>query len=125
MTEKIGYPSLIVTLHRKNASRAALPRLLDWLSDLDALGLSQGTVHILERDGPVKHLTLSPQENIDAFLSLFEAQLRMMLGVLTGDIHSLQDEALNSGGDGDEGYFQEFSLELLQRGHALATASGP
>lgn len=50
-------------------------------------------------------------------LSLFESQLRMMLGVLTGDIDSLQDEALGAAADGDEGegYFQEFSLELLQR----------
>lgn len=49
-------------------------------------------------------------------LSLFDAQLRMMLGVLTGDIDSLQDEALTPGdSDEGEGYFQEFSLELLQR----------
>lgn len=50
-------------------------------------------------------------------LTLFESQLRMMLGVLTGDIDSLQGEALASTEDSDEGesYFQEFSLELLQR----------
>lgn len=50
-------------------------------------------------------------------LELFEAQLRMMLGVLTGDIDSLQGEALTPATDNDEGenYFQEFSLELLQR----------
>jgi len=49
----------------------------------------------------------------------FERQLRMMLGVVTGDIGKLEVEALGNGrdhqGDEGEGYFQEFSLELLQR----------
>ena len=53
-------------------------------------------------------------------LDLFKRQLEQMLGILSGDIDKLQVEALGSDGggrSGDEGesYFQEFSLELLQR----------
>jgi RNA polymerase-binding transcription factor DksA len=52
-------------------------------------------------------------------LEIFEKQLRLMLGVLDGDIDRLEAEALQSASkssteEGD-GYFQEFSLELLQR----------
>jgi len=50
----------------------------------------------------------------------FEAQLKMLLGALEGDIHTLQAGALGDGqrsetqGDEGEGYAAEFSLELLQ-----------
>jgi len=53
-------------------------------------------------------------------LKLFDAQLRLMLGVLSGDIDSLQADALGDGeraemqGDEGEGYSVELSLELLQ-----------
>jgi DnaK suppressor protein len=53
----------------------------------------------------------------------YEARLKMLLGLLTGDIDKLEQEALgdraasvdaNADG-GTDSYFQEFSLELLER----------
>ena len=52
-------------------------------------------------------------------LESFEEQLRLMLAVLDGDIGKLEAEALRGATrestDEGDGYFQEFSLELLQR----------
>jgi RNA polymerase-binding transcription factor DksA len=54
-------------------------------------------------------------------LTFFEAQLRMMLQVISGDIDRLQRDTLGEDNrpemQGDEGktYAIEFSLELLQR----------
>ena len=53
-------------------------------------------------------------------LASFKAQLEQMLGVLSGDIDKLAVEALGNehgarASDEGEGYFQEFSLELLER----------
>ena len=54
-------------------------------------------------------------------LKFFEAQLRVMLQVLSGDIDRLQKDALGGEspsemqGDEGKGYAVEFSLELLQR----------
>jgi DnaK suppressor protein len=53
----------------------------------------------------------------------YQARLRAMLSLLTGDIDRLQEEALGergiqiepSGEGGSDSYSQEFSLELLQR----------
>lgn len=56
----------------------------------------------------------------DKDLEQFKAQLQQMLSVLSGDIDKLQVEALGSehgprASEEGEGYFQEFSLELLER----------
>lgn len=45
-------PSLIVTLHRGNATPERLPRLVEWLRDLDRAGLRWCTVHLLEVESP-------------------------------------------------------------------------
>lgn len=64
----------------------------------------------------------------DKDLQTFDAQLRMMLGVLQGDIDHLQADALGDGerpeaqGDEGEAYFAELSLELLQRDEQTAQA---
>jgi DnaK suppressor protein len=62
----------------------------------------------------------------DKDLQHFDAQLRLMLSVLQGDIDHLQADALGNGerpevqGDEGEGYFAEFSLELLERDEQTA-----
>jgi DnaK suppressor protein len=53
----------------------------------------------------------------------YQARLRTMLSMLTGDIDRLQEEAIGergiqiepSGEGGSDSYSQEFSLELIQR----------
>lgn len=68
--------SLIVTLHRGNASMEKLPVMHDWFRKLDALGLTSARLHILQADGEDvrKSLCLSTEENIKAFLSFFELE---------------------------------------------------
>lgn len=69
LAEGIGC-SLIVTLHRMNASPARLPRLLQWFRELDAAGLSSARLHLLERDGPGgERLALTDEENTIAMLA--------------------------------------------------------
>ncbi|MFT7667723.1 MAG: RNA polymerase-binding transcription factor DksA [Planctomycetota bacterium] len=64
---------------------------------------------------------LSPKD-----LELFDAQLRLLLGVLNGDMDHLKAETLGDArhvelqGDEGEGYSVEFSLELLQRDEKTA-----
>jgi len=59
-------------------------------------------------------------------LKHFEAQLRLMLSVLQGDIDHLQADALGNGerqdlqGDEGDGYNVEFSLELLEHDEQTA-----
>ncbi len=73
--EKI-YPSLIVTLHRGNATEAKLPILLDWLRTMEQMGVRSVRLHILEVDSPrVRELyTLTNEENIRAFLYFAQAE---------------------------------------------------
>jgi uncharacterized protein len=73
--EKI-YPSLIVTLHRANATAEKLPFLLDWLRSLENLGVRSVRLHILEVDSPsVREMyTLSDEENVSAFLYFAQAE---------------------------------------------------
>src|ERR1044072_2307057 len=45
-------PGLIVTLHRGNASAECLPRMYEWMRELDALGIRSVRLHVLEVDDP-------------------------------------------------------------------------
>jgi len=58
-------------------------------------------------------------------LAAFEEQLRLMLGVLRGDISHLEAESISQAsadrqGDDGHSYSLELSLELLQRGGSTA-----
>ena len=63
--------SLIVTLHRGNATRDKLPAMHDWFRYLQGIGLTTARLHILETESETirNKYALSTQENIDAFLS--------------------------------------------------------
>lgn len=70
-----GIPtSLIITLHQANASPARLPALLDWVRELDGVGLQGARLHLLEVDDPAirDKYALSPEDNV-AVLEAFEA----------------------------------------------------
>jgi RNA polymerase-binding transcription factor DksA len=61
------------------------------------------------------------QSDLDAY----EEQLRLMLGVLRGDISQLEAESISQAsadrqGDDGDSYSLEVSLELLQRGGSTA-----
>ena len=63
--------SLIVTLHRGNASADALPRMHAWLADLAARGLKTARLHTLEVDDPAvgARYALAPADNVAALRS--------------------------------------------------------
>jgi uncharacterized protein len=68
-------PSLIVTLHKLNASAERLPRLVEWLRGLDARGIKWVRLHALEVDSAeARGLELDEAQAAAAFASLMALQ---------------------------------------------------
>lgn len=72
-------PSLIVTLHRGNASPERLPKLLDWILELDRIGLRYLNVHTLETDHPLiaARMALSDEEALAAMKSIADLMVQV------------------------------------------------
>ena len=64
-------PSLIVTLHRGNATEDKLPIMHDWFRYLESIGITSARLHILEveNESIQRKYVLTNEENISAFLS--------------------------------------------------------
>lgn len=62
-------PSLIITLHRANATGNRLQRMKDWFHYLDGIGVTSVRLHILEVDNNAvgQKYALTTEENIEAF----------------------------------------------------------
>lgn len=75
-------PSLIVTLHRGNATADKLPRMCDWFRYLDTLGITSARLHDLEIESPAigAKYGLTTDEQIAAFVAFasLEASLRQL-----------------------------------------------
>jgi uncharacterized protein len=86
-------PSLIVILHRLNATREVLPRLIAWFENLSSIGVRRIGLHLLEIESETvqRSLALSVQENVDALLRLreFQADIPKIEFSLLRDIDSL------------------------------------
>jgi uncharacterized protein len=69
-------PSLIVTLHRGNATADKLPIMHEWLRELERLGVTSTRLHILEvESGEIRDkYALSAEENLAAFLSFLRLE---------------------------------------------------
>ena len=70
-----GIPtSLIVTLHRGNATADKLPVMHDWFRHLHAIGLQSVRLHVLEVEDQeiADKYSLTAEENVAAFLSFHE-----------------------------------------------------
>lgn len=69
-------PSLIVTLHRGNATRDNLPVMHEWFRTLEQLGVTSARLHILETESAEirERYALTPEENLRAFLSFAELE---------------------------------------------------
>jgi uncharacterized protein len=69
-------PSLIITLHRGNASPEKLSRLYDWVRELDAMGVWFVGLHLLESESATvrDRYALSTEENIQALLGFLELE---------------------------------------------------
>jgi uncharacterized protein len=90
-------PSLIITLHRGNATADKLPRLFEWVRELDATGVRSVRLHLLESDSPQVRArwALSTEQNITALLGFLDLQKSLtrltfdlfpdMRQMLTGD----------------------------------------
>jgi uncharacterized protein len=79
-------PSLIVTLHRGNATRDKLPMMHEWFRTLEQLGVTSARLHILETesDDIRRRYALTPEENLEAFLTF--AALEQELSALKFDV---------------------------------------
>jgi uncharacterized protein len=79
-------PSVIVTLHRGNATSEQLPRMAEWMRQLDGLGVAFARLHLLEVDSPQvrRSLVLDDEENVEAVL--FFARLQTSLRTLRFDV---------------------------------------
>jgi uncharacterized protein len=90
--EKI-HPSLIITLHRANATTEKISQLTKWLQEMDQLGIRSVRLHILEVDNPLvrEKYVLSTEENVQAFLHFaeLEKQLKKMRFDVFRDIRRL------------------------------------
>jgi uncharacterized protein len=86
-------PTLIVTMHRINAEASRLPRLIEWLANFDALGVTYVRLHILESEEESirGRYGLSTAENVEAFLALarLERSLPRLRFDLFADMRSL------------------------------------
>lgn len=69
-------PSLIITLYRGNASPDRLPTLLDWLQDLEDLGVRNIGLHLLEVESPEVRakMSLTDDDCVAALVTLLEFQ---------------------------------------------------
>ncbi len=69
-------PSLIITLHRGNASAQRLPVLLDWIRELHQMGVRYVRAHLLEVDNELVRAkyALSDEENVAVMMSLYELE---------------------------------------------------
>jgi radical SAM protein with 4Fe4S-binding SPASM domain len=86
-------PSLIVTLHRNNATADKLPRMRDWFRYLDTLGISSVRLHDLEIESAAvgAKYGLTPDEQMAAFLEFaaLETELRQLRFDLFSDIRKM------------------------------------
>lgn len=72
-------PSLIITLHRGNATRDRLPILCDWLLRMEALGVTSARLHLLEINHPSvrNHYALTAEENVAALQAFAELEPKL------------------------------------------------
>jgi uncharacterized protein len=86
-------PSLIITVHRGNATEEQLPRMHRWLRELESKGITSARLHVLEVDDADVAATyaLSTEENLFAFLSFaaVESELTTLHFDVFDDIRNL------------------------------------
>ena len=86
-------PSIIVTLHRGNATADKLPVLLEWFHTVERQGVRSMRLHILEVDDPHIRETcaLTTEENIEAFLAVarVEKEFRTLRFDIFDDMRNL------------------------------------
>jgi len=83
-------PSLIITLHRGNATADKLPAMRDWLLRLDEMAVPAARLHLLEVESPAirAKYALTASENLAALLSFYALipELRQLKFDLFGEM---------------------------------------
>jgi uncharacterized protein len=86
-------PSVIVTLHRNNATADKLPRMRDWFRYLDTLGISSARLHDLEIESAAvgAKYALTSDEQLAAFVDFaaLEPELRQLRFDVFSDIRRM------------------------------------
>jgi len=69
-------PSMIVTLHRTNATEDKLPVMFDWMRYLEGIGIRWVRLHLLESESAAirTRYALSTEENIDALIGFLRLE---------------------------------------------------
>lgn len=69
-------PSLIVTLHRRNALAEHLPAMSDWFCRLDQLGVRSARLHVMEVDHAdlQQRFALTSDENVEALTTFWKLE---------------------------------------------------
>lgn len=95
-------PTLIVTLHRNNATPDKLPLMHEWFRRLDRMGVPAARLHVLESESQLirEKYSLSTGENIRALMSFAELEAELM-GMTLDIFREVED--LLQGRDGDVG----------------------
>lgn len=72
-------PSLIITLHRNNATKDKLPVMHDWIGHLESIGVISARLHILEVEDELirAKYALSTVENLEAMLSFVQLEEKL------------------------------------------------
>lgn len=93
--------SVITTLYKGNATVDRLPRLMEWIREMDELGVNGMRIHMLEVDHAIvrARMQLSQEDTITALLELvaFEGTLRRIRFDILTDMRNLlraRDEAV-------------------------------
>ena len=86
-------PSLIVTLHRNNATADKLPRMRDWFRYLDMLGITSARLHDLEIESQAigAKYALTVEEQVAAFVDFaaLEPELQRLRFDVFSDIRKM------------------------------------
>lgn len=64
-------PSLIVTLHAGNCRADRFPRFLEWLHELDTMGVRHVNMHLMEMDHKAHELYLPSEEIADRLIEIW------------------------------------------------------
>ncbi len=72
-------PSLIITLHRNNATRDKLPILYDWIRFLEEIGIRWVRLHLLESESQAirAKYALTVSENLEALMGFYALQKQL------------------------------------------------
>lgn len=65
-------PSLIITLHAGNCSKERFPRFVQWLHELDDMGIRHINLHVMEMDHKADTLYLPQEELADRLIDIWK-----------------------------------------------------